>query len=364
LTGLLASGLYVVLTERPDKTPSNEKVWLWLGRGWTALLILAVLAGALGQLEGRYGRELPVLLDIGLLIIWIGFLVVAWRNTAQETPVIMVWWVGGIIVAVCHVIGLIQPADPLQERVLRVFAVSVQQNVGMVLMGMAMVFWLMRRFSHVRQAWADSGVYNMGALLAIAGGFVSASPLMMLGQGDVFGILAIILTPLFLLIYSAHAYRALSDPNNTSTLSAHWTALSVVLWFLGLGLIGAVLCVPSIAQVTQGTRLIDAQQLLVALGLVSVILGMMNQSIAEMRGENRRITGLLPFWLILVGTLGSALALLLAGTVQTFLERLMNVGYLDTQNMLAPLYVAWLVGLLMVALGVVVYALGFRARRL
>jgi nitric oxide reductase subunit B len=328
------------------------------------LLILAVLAGALGQLEGRYGRELPVLLDIGLLIIWIGFLVVAWRNTAQETPVIMVWWVGGIIVAVCHVIGLIQPADPLQERVLRVFAVSVQQNVGMVLMGMAMVFWLMRRFSHVRQAWADSGVYNMGALLAIAGGFVSASPLMMLGQGDVFGILAIILTPLFLLIYSAHAYRALSDPNNTSTLSAHWTALSVVLWFLGLGLIGAVLCVPSIAQVTQGTRLIDAQQLLVALGLVSVILGMMNQSIAEMRGENRRITGLLPFWLILVGTLGSALALLLAGTVQTFLERLMNVGYLDTQNMLAPLYVAWLVGLLMVALGVVVYALGFRARRL
>jgi hypothetical protein len=93
-------------------------------------------------------------------------------------------------------------------------------------------------------------------------------------------------------------------------------------------------------------------------------LGVINQGTAELRGQNRRITGLMPFWLVAFGVLGGALALSGVGIVQVFTERMSSTGYLDVQNLVIPLYTGWVVGLVSLALGVLIYALGFRARRL
>jgi hypothetical protein len=45
------------------------------------------------------------------------------------------------------------------------------------------------------------------------------------------------------------------------------------------------------------------------------------------------------------------------------MERFLSVGYLDVQNLLIPLYALWVLGGLLLALGVGAYALGFWARR-
>jgi hypothetical protein len=63
------------------------------------------------------------------------------------------------------------------------------------------------------------------------------------------------------------------------------------------------------------------------------------------------------------GIIGSGLALGLAGVVQTFLERQLSVGYLDTQTLLVPLYTGWFAGLVVLALGIGLYTLIFWLRR-
>jgi nitric oxide reductase subunit B len=71
----------------------------------------------------------------------------------------------------------------------------------------------------------------------------------------------------------------------------------------------------------------------------------------------------MPFWLVAFGIVGGGLALGGAGAVQVYLERILSLGYLETQTLLIPLYVGWVLGGLALALGVLVYALGFWKRR-
>ncbi|MEP6988878.1 MAG: hypothetical protein ABI970_24970, partial [Chloroflexota bacterium] len=102
---------------------------------------------------------------------------------------------------------------------------------------------------------------------------------------------------------------------------------------------------------------------LTLLAAVVMSLGVVNQAAAEMRGQNWRVTGLTPFWLVSVGILGGGLALAAAGIVQVYLERLLSIGYLDTQALIVPLYIGWVMGLIVLLLGIVLYALGFWSHR-
>jgi len=52
-----------------------------------------------------------------------------------------------------------------------------------------------------------------------------------------------------------------------------------------------------------------------------------------------------------------------AGVVQVYLERLLSIGYLDTQALLVPLYIGWIMGMIVLLLGIVLYALGFWSHR-
>jgi nitric oxide reductase subunit B len=57
------------------------------------------------------------------------------------------------------------------------------------------------------------------------------------------------------------------------------------------------------------------------------------------------------------GALGSA------GVAQVYMERILSVGYLDVQTLVTPLYMLWVLGLLLLAAGIGIYALTFWLRR-
>lgn len=384
LTGLTAGGLYLISAQRYDYMLKRENFLYRVYQAWTIGLILAVCAGALNLAEGRYALELPPTLDIFFIILQLAFLTFAVMSldnaslaqdvtlTAEHgttrTPwnaFALVWCVGMALNILCQGIGLLPPQHYLQDRVLGTLAAGLQLNAAFLLMALAIAFWLMTRFSTVTSAWVETGLYHVSGLLSIAGVLVSAAPLTHLpGALAGLGSITVFIVPVLGVMFVAHSYRALSQRHASYTLAAHWVALSVVLLFAGLGIAGGLLAVPGIQQVAQGTHLTSMQTALTQFGILAVILGLMNQAVAEMRGHNARITGLLPFWLIAAGMVGSTLALMVAGVVQVYMERLLSIGYLDTQSALLPLHVLWVIGLLLIAPGVAFYALGFRARRL
>lgn len=358
LTGLAGAGIYIASQQRLR----SEKVLVYTGWLWTVLLMLAVLGGLIGFIEGRNGLELPPLLDLGFIVA----LVLLIGNVGMGMPVLQVWSIGLGISALGMIIGLIPAADYLQDRVFRALALGLSVNVGYPLAAVALGFWLMHRFSNITPAWADRGIFSVAGMITLAGALVtlgSFGTLSTSGWMQTAGSLAVLVVPVLYLIFAAHSYRALSDRNGTHTLTAHWFTLSLLLFLLGPGLLGALQAVSTINQWTTGTRLTDLQTNFSLLAIAAMGLAFINQAAAELRGRNWRVTGLVPFWLVSFGVLGGGLALGLAGVVQTFLERKLSVGYLDTQTLLVPLYTGWVVGIVLMLLGLAVYAFTLWLRR-
>lgn len=365
LTGLLGGGVYAALTVRADARLPHERL-VRVGAGlWTALLALAVIAGLLGVLEGRHLLELPPLLD-ALQIAAAGVIGLAVMTSKPRLPAVQVWLVGLGISLLAGLAGLIVPGDFIQARALQTLVAGMTLYVAYPLMAVALGFWLMQRFSNVTPTWADTGIYSVAGLVTAAGALLVLPPLYALEAAEwvgTLGTISAVVIPVCYLIFAAHGYRALSDRNPTQTLAAHWFALALLLFLLGPGLLGALQAVPDISRYTLGTRLSDLQTTLTVFAPVALALGVANQVAAELRGHNRRVTGFIPFWLAAFGMVIAALAAGAAGVAQTYLERLLSVGYLDTQTLLVPLYTLWLGGLALAALGLVIYALTFWRRR-
>jgi nitric oxide reductase subunit B len=365
LTGLLGGGVYIAMGAQKDQALRYQSVihyGFWL---WTALLLLAILAGIFGVLEGRNLLELPRALDVyeGVVLLILTLTLIA---NVPQSPIIRVWGVGMIVAVIGLLAGVMQPPDYIQDRVLRLLAVGLQINIGYPLAVAAVGFWLIRRFSSVPRIWTDMGIYTVGGLLAIAGVLVTLPPLFRLGAGNsaaLFGNIALFAAPALYLIFASHSYGALSERTHTHSLAAHWYALSLVLLLAGVGFLGGMQAQADIGQWTSGTRLTDLQSTLTLLGIVSMTLGVINHSASDLYGRKKRVNGLTPFWLVAFGAIIAAAALGGAGIAQVYMERVLSVGYLDVQTLITPLYILWVFGLLLLALGVGVYVLTFWLRR-
>ena len=357
LTGLVGGGLYLAAQQR-----INAMALRLAGVVWTALLILSVLAGLFGLLGGRNLMELPLVLNavlaVGLL------LVLATVVPSIRAPMSQLWTLGLVLVLVGILIGLLPAGDYLQERGLRALAVGVQMNIAYPLMALALGYWLMHRFSDLTPAWLEHDIYIAAGLVLLAGVCLTFARVQSAaGWVTSVGNWATVIAPLLYVLVIARCYPALTQRNGTHTLAAHWFTLSILLYFLAFGLVAAVQLAPAIRPYTLGTRLADLQSTLTLMAAVVMSLGVVNQAAAELRGQNWRVTGLTPFWLVSVGILGGGLALGAAGVVQVYLERLLSMGYLDTQVLIVPLYIGWVMGLITLLLGMVVYALGFWSHR-
>jgi nitric oxide reductase subunit B len=357
LTGLVGGGLYLAAQRRV-----NLPVLRLAGIVWTVLLILSVAAGLFGLLGGRNLLELPFVLNI-VLIIGLVLVLLAVAPSIQS-PLVQLWALGLVLTLIGILIGLLPAGDYLQDRSYRALAVGLQLNIAYPLMALALGYWLMHRFSNLTPAWLEQDIYIAAGLVLLAGvcltfARMQAAAGWVIGAGN----LAAALAPVFYLLVIARCYPALTQRNGTHTLAAHWFTLSILLFFLAFGLVAAAQLAPAIRPYTLGTRLNDLQSTLTLMAAVAMSLGVVNQSAAELRGQNWRITGLTPFWMVSVGILGGGLALGAAGVVQVYLERLLSIGYLDTQALLVPLYIGWIMGLISLLLGIVLYALGFWSHR-
>lgn len=365
LNGLLGGGLYLAVDNASDRRLANEPLLDYTAQAWSVYLSVAVLAGLFGFTEGRNGLELLGVLDIigVVLVALIGVNVLLGRTVR---PIQQVWLVGLAAHILAVMIGLAPASDYLYDRALRVLALGVEQHVAYLLMALALGFWLMHRFSDITPAWSDTGVYVTGGLAAVAGILLTLAGLYPLGVPDwllSLGSVSLFVVPIIYFIIAAHSYKGLSSRNATRTLAGSWFGLGVLLLLLGPGLLGALGTLPGVAQWTVGTQLTSLQTVWMALIPLSFALGVINQGTIELRGNNRRVTGLMPFWLVSFGFIGGGLALAAAGVVQVYLERILSMGYLDVQTLLVPLYVLWTMGLLLGALGAGIYALTFWLRR-
>lgn len=334
LTGFVTAGIAMQSSRPPSK------LLMTLRRAWTALVVVTALLSPF---------EVGWLLDgamIVLLLAWLGLSLTG----RSPSAFLRVWQVGLLLTALSLAAGHLAGRD--WAAVIGRF----QFHAAYGLCGVSVFFWLMTRWSRASGEWARDGVRIAAVSLVAAGGLISLAPAGL--SAIVIGI-ATLLIPLCHLILAGHSCRVLRERGADASLSSHWMALAALYWLIGGGFLGTF----GIYLRRPDGYLADAQQGLMGWVMLAIALGFVNGCAAELRGDNRRVTGYVPFWLIGFGVGLATVAQICRGAVELYLREVFALDAASIAGLLLPLTVIWLIGLLAAAMGILIYALGFWARR-
>ena len=213
------------------------------------------------------------------------------------------------------------------------------EGVWMMIMG-AFLAYLLIRLSGADREVMEKWLYVIVGLVFIAGILGTAHhyywvgvPTYWLPIGGFFSALEpAALVGMAIYAYAAIRRSGLAHPN---ALALHWTVGSAVFAMFGAGLLGLAHTWPAVNKWTHGTLITAMHGHSAFYGAYAMIVIAMIvyalPSLTRNRSESGSSLGYWAFWLQLAGMFGMTLSFATAGIGQVYLERIMGLGYLETQ---------------------------------
>ncbi len=338
LTGFISASLMMAGESLSDREAARVL------RAWYALVALAAVLSPF-----EFGLLLDGVTALALLIILLKS-----GEAAAGSSFMRIWRLSLLL------IGASLPATHIAPSAMGPALLAFQRQAAFALGALSIVFWLMPRYSAVGREKALESLPLAALLLLLGGSLIS------LGRVPLPALIGLGATPLIILSYiilANHLARSLRDRHENASLGTHWIALAALCWLAGAGVLGALLVQSGIGGALADTDISAAQDWLGDWCIAAVVLAFINETATSLRGDNRRVTGYVPLWLIAFGVGSSFIAQLCRGVAQFYLREFGADAPLSEAELLLPITVVWLIGLLVVAAGIVAYALGYFARR-
>ena len=309
--------------------------------GWRVLTLWTLIVSPFDTVSALYTG---LAFALALVLIWS-------VRCAQGSAFLRVWRLGMLLCAICL------PAPHLADGDLAQALISLRLHLALPLCALSMAFWLLPRLSLLTLDSAAAKLPSATLLLAIGGGLISAASLRLPDQ------VALLAAPLVLMAYimlANHLARPLREATQDESLARHWLALAILCWLAAGGIMGALSMPNALNAVMRATDLRAAHEGLGAWIGLAIALAFINHTATALRGDNRRVTGYAPFWLVSFGLALAFVAQLCRGVAQfTLREYAVGVNEADA---LLPLTLILVACQLVVALGIGGYALGFFLR--
>jgi nitric oxide reductase subunit B len=343
LTGFMGAAYYVVPEESRVELYSVPLAYVQLGL-WTAMGVTAVVGYVFRWTAGNKLLEQPFPLKIVIVVVMLMFLYnlgMTIRAGGRLTTTEGVLVAGLACTALLYLPALLEWDNYTLSIFYRWWTVHLWvEGVWEMIQG-GILAYLLIRLSGVDREVLEKWLYVIVGLTFISGILGTAHhyywigvPRYWLPLGGLFSALE----PLSFLAMAMYAYSAirrsgLAHPNR---MALHWTIGSAIFSALGAGILGLAHTWPSVNKWTHGTLITPMHGHMAFFGAyVMIVLGMITYALPGLtgRGEDSRETtaGFWAFWLQIAGMFGMTMAFAAAGITQTYLERILGIGYLDTQ---------------------------------
>jgi nitric oxide reductase subunit B len=343
LTGFMGAAYYVVPEESRVELHSVRLAYVQLGI-WTAMGVTAVVGYVFRWTAGNKLLEQPFPLKIVIVIVMLMFLYnigMTIKDGGRLTTTEGVLVAGLACTALLYLPALLEFDNYTISVFYRWWTVHLWvEGVWEMIQG-GILAYLLIRLSGADREVLEKWLYVIVALTFISGLLGTAHhyywigvPHYWLPLGGFFSALE----PLSFLGMAMYAYSAmrrsgLSHPNR---MALHWTIGSAIFSALGAGILGLAHTWPSVNKWTHGTMITPMHGHMAFFGAyVMIVLGMITYALPGLSGraEDSRETsaGLWAFWLQVAGMFGMTMAFATAGITQTYLERILGIGYLETQ---------------------------------
>jgi nitric oxide reductase subunit B len=343
LTGFMGAAYYLVPEESRVELYSVRLAYVQLAI-WTGMGVTAVVGYVFRWTAGNKLLEQPFPLKLVIVVVMLMFLYnlgmtirAAGRFTTTEGVL-----VGGLAcTALLYLPALFEFDNYTVAVFYRWWTVHLWvEGVWEMVQGGLLAFLLIR-LSGVDREVLEKWLYVIVGLTFISGILGTAHhyywigvPRYWLPIGGFFSALE----PLVFLGMAMYAYYAirrsgLAHPNR---MALHWTIGSAIFSALGAGLLGLAHTWPAVNKWTHGTLITPMHGHMAFFGAyVMIVLGMITYAMPGLTGrdESSRETaaGVWSFWLQIGGMFGMTMAFAAAGITQTYLERILGIGYLETQ---------------------------------
>jgi nitric oxide reductase subunit B len=371
LTGFMGATYWIVPDESRTEIHSERlavvQLLLWLAIGVTTLV-----GYLFGWTAGRKLLEMPFPLKIGVVVVMLLFLynvgMTLYRSRRVTTTEGVL--IGGLVgAALLFLPGLIDFDNYTLDRFYRWWVVHLWvEGVWELILGGILAFLLIRLSGADREV-LEKWLYVIVGLTFLSGILGTGHhyywigvPAYWLWVGGVFSALE----PLAFLGMAMYAYVIIrrSGLRHPNALALHWTIGATVFSAIGAGLLGLAHTWPQVNAWTHGTHVTTMHGHMAFFGAYAmIVLAITSFALPALTGRRDEETqtglGLWAFWLMVGGMFGMTMALAAAGITQTYLERILGIGYLDTQQKIQVHYLMWLGTAVVFAAGVAAYVWDF-----
>jgi nitric oxide reductase subunit B len=344
LTGFMGASYYLVPEESGAELWSPKLAYVALVV-WVLMGLTAVIGYAFGWTEGNKLLEQPFplkLVIVAVMLMFLANLLLTIRRAGRWTTTEAVLVAGLIFTALLYLPALLTFDNYTVSIFYRWWTVHLWvEGVWEMIQG-ALLAYLLIRLSGVDREVLEKWLYVIVGLTFISGIIGTAHhyywvgvPQYWLPIGGFFSALE----PLVFLGMAMYAYYAMrrSGLGHPNRLAIHWTIGSAVFSALGAGLLGLAHTWPAVNRWTHGTLITPMHGHAAFFGAyVMIVLAMITYALPGLTGRDEtRLegpVGIWAFWLMVGGMFGMTMAFATAGIAQTYLERIIGLGFLETQR--------------------------------
>jgi nitric oxide reductase subunit B len=341
---------YFLIPEESEREIHNPRLaWLQLG-----IFVFAALAAVTGYLfrihEGREFLEQPFWIKILILIAFLLFLynvtmtVLKGRKTVVSTVLLLGLWGAGLF----FLFAFYNPDNLALDKLYWWWVVHVWVEGVWELIMAAMLAFLLIKMTGVDREVIEKWLYIIVGLSLVSGLLGTGHHYYWIGApgywewiGGVFSILEVL--PFFAMVLWAFylVYRSGRDHPNKAALL--WSLGCPVMAFFGAGVWGLMHSFSPINFYSHGTQVTAAHGHLAFYGAyVMLNLAFFTYALPVLRGLQpfNQLLNMWSFWIMTSAMAFMTFTLTFAGVVQTHLQRVLGMGFMEIQLQLSFFY--WL----------------------
>lgn len=344
IAGFLGAAHYVVPEESGTELHSPRTAY-WALALLVVSGVVAVVGYMFGWTAGNKLLEQPLPVKLGIVVVMLLF---AWnmvmtvrkgtRITATEGVLL-----GGLFgAALLYLPSLLEYTNYTIATFYRWWTIHLWVEGVFELVQGALLAFLLIRLTGIDRTTVEKWLYIVVGLTFLSGLLGTAHHYFWIGVPGYWlplGGFFSALEPLPFIALAIMAYMGLHRmeraPRNKVAL--HWTVGSALVSAIGAGLLGLAHTWPAVNKWTHGTLITPMHGHLAFFGAYAmIVIAMISYTLPYISGNEdaeERTGGLAlwAFWLQVGGMTGMTMAFAASGVAQVYMERILGVGYLDTQ---------------------------------
>jgi nitric oxide reductase subunit B len=375
LMGFLGAAFYIV-PEECETELYSPRLALWTLGLLAAGGVAAIVGYLFGWNAGHKLLEQPLPIKLGIVVVMLLFaynMLRTMKGAPRVTGTAVVLVAGLLGAALLFLPALLEYRNYTIATFYRWWTIHLWVEGVFELVQVSILAFLLIRLTGVERVLMEKWMYLVVGLTFLTGLLGTAHhyfwigvPRYWLPLGGIFSALE----PLPFLAMAVMAYmafrRMVTPPENRIAL--HWALGSALMAGIGAGLLGLAHTWPAVNRWTHGTLVTPMHGHLAFFGAYAmIVLALISYALPYLTGRPHAARrnggiGIWSFWLQVAGITGITMAFAAAGIAQVYLERILGVGYLDTQRVLGVHFQMLLFAAVVFSAGVLLFLWDFYVR--